>query len=64
MKPAKNKIEQILELWASKTKTAEETAKDLAYEIEYAKYHKQPIIPIESRGREYLAAMLRELARK
>jgi len=62
-KPIKNKIEQILELWASKIKTAKETAKDLAYEIEFAKYHEQPIIPIKSRGREYFASLLRELAK-
>ena len=64
VKHSKNNIEKILQLWSSKTKTAKETAKDLAYEIEFAKYHKQLIIPTDSRGREYLAALLRELARE
>lgn len=63
MKPTKTKIEQILERWASKHKTAEETAKELAHEIEVATYFKKPILSVDSRGREYLAALLRELVR-
>jgi hypothetical protein len=61
--PSKTKIESILNLWASKHKTIEEAAKELAHEVEAANYFEQPIIPTDSRSREYLAALLRELAR-
>lgn len=60
----KNKIEQVLELWASKQMTATEAAKELAHEVEVAIYLNEPIIPIGRRGREYFGALLRELARK
>ena len=63
MKQQKNNIEQILEAWGSNQKSLEEAAKELAHEVEFAKYHKQPIIPTNSRAREYLAALLRELGR-
>ncbi len=59
----KTKIEQVLETWASNEITAHEAAKQLAHEVEVATYFDKPIIPKDSRSREYLSSLLRELAR-
>ena len=59
-----NKFEEVLILWASKKLNATEAAKQLAYTVELACYHKQPIVSKDGRYMEYLAALFRELAQR
>ena len=63
LKPRSNQFEEILVRWAAKETSSIETAKELAHEVEFAYYHKQPIVSKDSRCMEYLAALLRDLAR-
>jgi len=49
--------------WATNEINAVQAAKDLAHEVEFAKYHRQPIVSYSSRSMEYLASLLRELAK-
>ena len=65
MPTTKNDLENILMNWATEQTTTLAALKTLAHEIDSLTYHDKPIIiSTESRGREYLSALLREAARR